>query len=57
MARKKNKITVISAAESEKMKGAAQAVYERWFEEAKKAGLDGPAMLKDAQAMIAKHAN
>ncbi|MGI9422492.1 MAG: TRAP transporter substrate-binding protein [Hyphomicrobiaceae bacterium] len=56
MARNKNKISVISAAETEKMKGAANAVYERWFQEAKKAKLDGPAMLKDAMAMIANHA-
>ena len=56
MARKKNKITVISAAETKKLKGVADAVYARWFQEARKANLDGPAMLKDAKAMIAKHA-
>ncbi|MGI9523408.1 MAG: TRAP transporter substrate-binding protein [Hyphomicrobiaceae bacterium] len=56
MARKKNKITVISTSETEKMKAAADAVYARWFQEAQKANLDGPSMLKDAKTMIAEHA-
>ena len=38
------------------MKAAAEPVFDRWYKEAAKSGLDGPAMVKDAREMIAKYA-
>ena len=53
--RKKNKFHVIPEGEVAKMRKAAQPVFDKWFTEVKKAGLDGPAMLKDARALIEKY--
>lgn len=51
----KNKFHVIEAAEVERIKAAAQPVFERWFAEMKKINVDGPALLADARSMIEKH--
>lgn len=52
----KNKFYTISAEETAKIKAAGgQSVYDRWFAEMKKIGVDGPALLADARAMIEKH--
>ncbi|MDA0241498.1 MAG: TRAP transporter substrate-binding protein [Proteobacteria bacterium] len=54
--KKKNKFHTISAEETAKIKEAgAQPVYDRWFAEMKKIGVDGPALLGDARAMIDKY--
>ena len=37
------------------MKAAAGPVIDRWFDEMKKIGVDGPTLLKDARAMIEKY--
>ncbi len=52
----KNKFYVIPEAEVAKMKAAAEPVFDRWYKEVGKSGLDGPAMVKDAREMIAKYA-
>ncbi len=52
----KNKFHVINPAESKRIKDAAKGVYKRWFGVVGKVGVDGPALLADALAMIAKHA-
>lgn len=51
----KNKFYEIPAAEVDKMKAAAQPVFDRWYEEVGKRGLNGPAMVIDALDMIEKH--
>jgi len=51
----KNKFHVIPADEVIKMKAAAQPVFDRWYEEVGKRGLDGPTMVIDALDMIEKH--
>ncbi|MEK9831877.1 MAG: C4-dicarboxylate ABC transporter substrate-binding protein, partial [Rhodospirillaceae bacterium] len=51
----KNKFYVIPADEVEKMKAAAQPVFDRWYEEVGKRGLDGPTMVIDALDLIEKH--
>ena len=51
----KNKFHVIPAAEVDKMKAASQPVFDRWYEEVGKRGLDGPTMVIDALDMIEKH--
>ncbi|MGE3644600.1 MAG: TRAP transporter substrate-binding protein [Beijerinckiaceae bacterium] len=53
---KKNKFVTLSEAETVKIKTAVKPVFDKWFAEMKNIGADGPAMLKDAEAMIAKHA-
>ena len=54
--RKKNKFYTISPAETAKIKKAAgEPVYKRWFAEMKKIGVDGPALLADARALINKY--
>ena len=53
--RKKNKFHIIPASEVAKMKKAAEPVYDIWFAEMKKIGVDGPTLLKDARALIAKY--
>ncbi len=53
--RKKNKFYTIAPAEVAKMKAAAEPVFERWFSEMKKVGVDGPALLADARALIDKY--
>ncbi len=51
----KNKFYVIPEDEVEKMKSAAQPVFDRWYEEVGKRGLDGPTMVIDALDLIEKH--
>ena len=51
----KNKFHTISLAEAEKMKKAAQPVFDRYYAEMKKIGVDGEAMVADARAMIDKY--
>lgn len=51
----KNKFYVIPPDEVEKMKAAAQPVFDRWYEEVGKRGLDGPTMVIDALDLIEKH--
>ena len=53
--RKKNKFYTISPEETAKMKAAAKPVFDRWFAEMKKIGIDGPALLADARALIDKY--
>ena len=53
--RKKNKLYTIAPEEVAKMKAAAKPVFERWFAEMKRVGVDGPALLADARAMIDKY--
>jgi len=53
--RKKNKFYIIPAAEVAKIRKAAEPVFDRWFAEMKKVGLDGPAMLADARKLIDKY--
>ena len=51
----KNQFHTIPLEEVEKMREAVKPVYERWFEEMKKLGIDGPALLADARALIEKY--
>ncbi len=53
--KKKNKFHVIPVAEVDKMRKASKPVFDRWFKEMKGQGIDGPALLKDARAMIDKY--
>lgn len=54
-AKKKNEFHVIPADEVAKIRKAAEPVFDRWFKEVAKSGIDGPALLKDAREMIAKY--
>jgi len=51
----KNKFMTISPVEFERIKAVAGKVRQRWFDTVKKVGVDGPALLDDALAMIEKH--
>jgi TRAP-type C4-dicarboxylate transport system substrate-binding protein len=51
----KNQFHILPLSEVAKMQEAVKPVYERWFEEMKKLGIDGPALLADARALIDKH--
>jgi TRAP-type transport system periplasmic protein len=51
----KNKFHTIPLAEAEKMKKAAQPVFDRYYAEMKKIGVDGEALVADARAMIDKY--
>ncbi len=53
--KKKNKFHTISLAEADRMKKAAQPVFDRWYAEMKKIGVDGPALVSDARALIEKY--
>ena len=53
--RKKNKFHTIAPAEVAKIRNAAKPVFDRWFKEMKKIGVDGPALVSDARAMIDKY--
>jgi len=55
--KKKNKFHTISDTEVARLKAAAAPVYDRWFAEMKKIGVNGPQLLDDAQALIAKYAS
>ncbi|MEZ5674980.1 MAG: TRAP transporter substrate-binding protein [Thalassovita sp.] len=50
-----NTIITISPEDSEKWKAFAQPVYERWINDVTAKGIDGAALLAEAQALIAKH--
>lgn len=52
----KNQFSTLSEAESAKFRATKEKVYERWFAEMKSVGVDGKALLADAEAMIAKYA-
>jgi TRAP-type C4-dicarboxylate transport system substrate-binding protein len=54
-AQAKNKFYVISPKETAKMKAAAEPVFDRWYGEMKKIGIDGPALVSDARALIGKY--
>ena len=54
-AQAKNKFHVIPAAEVAKMKKAVEPVFDRWYAEMKKAGIDGPALVSDARKLIDKY--
>ena len=54
--KKKNKFYTIAPDEVAKMKTAAQPVFDRWFAEMDKIGVDGRALLADARALIDKYA-
>ena len=56
-AQAKNKFYVISPEETAKMKAAAEPVFQRWYAEMEKIGVDGPALVSDARAMIDKYSN
>ena len=51
----KNKFHVMPVEEVDKMRKASQPVFDRWFAEMKEVGIDGPALLADARAMIDKY--
>lgn len=53
--KKKNKFFTLPASEVAKMKKAAEPVYDKWFAEMKKVGVDGPQLLSDAKMLIEKH--
>jgi TRAP-type C4-dicarboxylate transport system substrate-binding protein len=55
-AQAKNKFYVIPDGEVAKMKTAAEPVFQRWYAEVAKAGIDGPALVSDARALIDKYA-
>jgi TRAP-type C4-dicarboxylate transport system substrate-binding protein len=55
-AQAKNKFHVIPEAEVAKMKAAAEPVFDRWYAEMKKSGIDGPALVSDARKLIDKYA-
>ena len=51
----KNKFHTIPLAEVEKMKKAAEPVFDRWYAEMKKINVDGEALVADARSMIDKY--
>ena len=53
--KKKNKFFTLPEVEVAKMRKASESVITKWHGEMKKIGADGPAMLKDARALIAKY--
>ncbi|HVL35260.1 MAG TPA: TRAP transporter substrate-binding protein [Burkholderiales bacterium] len=55
-AKAQNQFHVIPPDEVARMRKASQPVIERWLAEVKKAGIDGKALLADAQALIDKYA-
>lgn len=50
-----NNIITISPEDSEKWKAAAQPVYDKWAADMDAKGIDGKAMIAEAQALIAKY--
>lgn len=50
-----NNIITLSAEDSEAWKAFAQPVYARWVEDVTAKGIDGAALLAEAQALIKKH--
>jgi TRAP-type transport system periplasmic protein len=55
MSKPKNKFYTIPIEEVDKMKKAAQPVFDRWYAEMKKIGVDGPKLVADARALIDKY--
>ena len=55
-AQAKNKFHVIPEDEVAKMRAAAEPVFDRWYAEMKKSGIDGPALVSDARKLIDKYA-
>lgn len=55
-AKSKNQFYTLPEDVTAQMKAAAEPVFTRWYNEVAKSGLDGPAMVRDAQEMIAKYA-
>ena len=56
MVRKRgNQITVISEAEKARWVQATQPVIDTWLAQARERGLDAPALLADARALVAKY--
>lgn len=53
--KKKNKFATLPEAEVAKIRKASESVFGRWYAEMKKIGADGPAMVKDARALIDKY--
>jgi len=51
----KNQFHVIPAAEVAKFAAAAKPAKDRWIAEMKKKGLNGAAMLKEAEQLVAKY--
>jgi len=54
-AQSKNQFHVIPADEVAKIKVAAEPVFARWYAEMEKIGVDGPALVANARAMIDKY--
>lgn len=52
----KNHFNTINMMETNRIKTASKKVLQRWFDTVKKVGVDGPALLSDARAAIAKYA-
>ncbi len=50
-----NNIITISAEDSEKWKAAARPVYQNWAADLKSKGIDGEALIAEAQSLIAKY--
>ncbi|MCB1387131.1 MAG: TRAP transporter substrate-binding protein [Nitratireductor sp.] len=50
-----NNIITLSPEEVAKWEAAAQPVYERWYAEVAEKGIDGPALVEEARALIAKY--
>ncbi len=50
-----NNIITLSAEDAQKWRAAAQPVYDKWAAEMDGKGLDGKAMIAEAQALIAKY--
>jgi TRAP-type C4-dicarboxylate transport system substrate-binding protein len=50
-----NEFITLSAEETAKVREAGMKARQRWVEQVKDKGIDGAALLKDAEAMLAKH--
>lgn len=55
--RSKNEFHVIPAAEAEKFAAAGRAAKDRWVAEMNEKGLNGAAMLEEAEALVRKYTN
>ena len=50
-----NNIVVLDAAETQRWQRAAFGVRGSWYNEVKAKGIDGPKLVAEAEALIAKH--
>lgn len=50
-----NEFITLSAADTAKVREAGMKARQRWVEQVKEKGIDGAALLKDAEAMLAKY--